>query len=134
ETISLALMTSVGLMCLFMIGLEWAPDGILYLFSASRHMLSIGVPALRICCLSLPFAAVAIIRSTAMQALKHARFTLIINILRQFVLIVGSFLILSFLFKDVYWLWWAVPITEFCSFVIAGILHRKMDLDLHEDY
>ena len=96
------------------------------LFNPSNNLLLIGQRALKICLLSLPFAAVAIIRSASMQALEYSFYTLVVNVLRQFVLLAGLFLTFSLIFHDVNHLWWAVVLTELISAFIAEFLYRKM--------
>ena len=100
------------------------------MYNASDHMLDIGMVALRICVASLPFASISLIRSTAMQALEHARYTLIVNILRQFLIIVPAFYLLSTLFHQLQYIWWAVPITEVICAYISIYYYRKMEKDL----
>lgn len=133
ETMRLATVWTVSLMVIVMVVLEIIPEVILQLFSASQHMLEIGDPALRICCLSLPFAAYTIIRSTSMQALRHSRYTLLINILRQFVFIVGAFVLLSEIFRQLMMLWWAVPITEVLSFAVTIYFYRRLVQNLENE-
>lgn len=110
--------------------LELGPGIILHLFNAGDQMMEIGQTALRICVASLPFGGASLVRSTSMQALDHAQFTLIINILRQFVVIVGSFLLLSILFHQLVLIWFAVPMTECICFGVATFLYQKMKTDL----
>ena len=106
--------------------LELFPAPFLQLFSASEHMLEIGIPAIRICVLSLVFAGISLIVSSATQALDYARYTLYLNILRQFVVIVSAFYLLSTIFHSVSYLWWALPITEIICCVVSVVLFRKM--------
>lgn len=122
----LAFLFAVGLMVTLACILEIFPAPFLDMFNASDNMRNIGMTALRICCLSLPFGGVCLVRATAMQALNHARYTLILNILRQFVVIVGSFLLLSMVFHQISMLWWAVPITEVFCVILSTHLYHKM--------
>lgn len=132
HAISLGLKVAFILMVGLMIILEIVPNGFLQLFKPSKTMLEIGNQALRICCLSLPFAAISIIRSASMQALKHSTYTLIINVLRQFVFLVGFFIVLSSLFHNVDMVWFALPLTEILSAIVATVLNKKMNMDLHQ--
>ena len=131
EAMSLGLKVAFTLMVILLILLELNTEVILGLFNASSYMMSIGKNALNICLYSLPFAALAIIRSASMQALGHSHYTLIVNVLRQFVLLVGFFLVLSHVFHTVHLLWWALPATECCSALVAIVLNRKMIKDNH---
>lgn len=111
--------------------LELVPGGILRLFSASDTMMSIGTAALRIACISLPLGAVCTIASASMQALRHPMDTLILNIFRQFVVIVASFALLSAIFQQLNAVWFAVPVTEVVSVILAMGLYRRTMNDLH---
>lgn len=126
NTSNLAFFTCIGLMSFFMLVLEIFPSLFLNLFNASPSMLLIGIPAVRISVFSLPFAAVSLIRTTSMQALNYARYTLIVNILRQFLIIVPAFYILSFIFKDVFYLWFAIPLTEILCAGISSYFYHRM--------
>lgn len=130
QTSRLAVRFAVGLMILIMVLLEIFPDPFLHMFNASDHMMQIGTVALRIGLTSLPFAAISLIQTTAMQALDHAKYTLIINILREFVIIVASFYLLSSLFHELSMIWWAVPITDVVATLISIVCYRKMEKDL----
>ena len=130
QTSQLAFRFALVLMVCVMIILEAFPQPFLQMYNASDHMLDIGIVALRICVASLPFASISLIRSTAMQALEHARYTLIVNILRQFLIIVPAFYLLSTLFHQLNYIWWAVPITEVICAYISIYYYRKMEKDL----
>jgi putative MATE family efflux protein len=117
-------------MIILTVVLELYPGSVLHLFNASDHMMAIGLPAMRCCVASLIFGGICIVRSTMMQALDHAQYTLILNILRQFVIIVSAFYILSKMTDQLALVWLAVPITEMICFVIAAIFYRRMVNDL----
>lgn len=102
------------------------PDRILLLFSASENMLSIGVHALRVLVLSLPFGGTCVLLTTTMQSMQHARYALVLNILRQFVFPVPLFAALSALTGDLYFVWAAVPMAEILSLCVCVILERRM--------
>ena len=121
---SAALMT--GLLALF----ELIPGSILTLFSAGEQMRAIGMVCLRLCVLSLPFAAVTMLISTSMQALDHARYSLLINLMRQCVLLIGSFALIALLLHSQKWIWMAVPITEIVTFIVALVLNHRFRKDL----
>ena len=94
-------------------------------------MREIGMVCLRACVLSLPFGAVSMIFSTSMQALDHSRFSLVINLMRQCVLLIGSFALISALTHSQKLIWFAVPITEVITFAVSLLLNRKLHRDLH---
>ena len=129
-TMKEAILFATVLMCFLMVLFELIPGTILTMFSAGAKMRAIGMVCLRLCVISLPFAAVAMLLSTSMQALDHARYSLVINLMRQCVLLIGSFALLAYLTHSQKWIWLAVPITEIITFVVALVLHRKFRKDL----
>lgn len=130
RTYLLAATFSVVYLVLLTIVLEMIPGTLLMLFSASDNMLAIGTVAMRICIISLPFGGLCTITGTAMQAMQHARYTLTVNILRQFVFIIGMFALLSALTGELRFVWLAVPFTEMMSLIVALALLRKMMKEL----
>lgn len=113
--------------------LECIPETLLMMFNASETMMSFGVTALRFCIASLLFGGVTIVLSSAMQAMDHAKFTLIVNVLRGFILPVAFFYLLSMIFKSLFIIWAAIPITEIVCFIISILLFRKMQKDIENE-
>ena len=101
------------------------PTQLLRLFSASDTMLSIGVTALRITCLSLPFGAVTLILSSSFQALGYSRYTLLINLGRQLFFIVPIAWLMS-LTGQLPLVWTATVIAEAMSMVLSVVLNRRV--------
>ncbi len=127
-----ALTWAVCLMILLLILFELIPVPVLKLFSASANMLRLGTPAIRILSLAMPFGALCIISSTSFQSLNHARYSLIVNIGRQFLFLVGFFWILS-LFRKEELLWFAVPAAEVISMIICLFLNRRLNAYLRAE-
>ncbi|MDD7202180.1 MAG: MATE family efflux transporter [Sphaerochaetaceae bacterium] len=126
EAIRLAVISILGLMVTLAVIFELIPDKVLAMFSASETMTRIGLVALRFCCCALPFGALCVIFSSSMQALGYARWTLVVNILRQFVLLVVLFGLFHLLFHNLDVLWAAVPLAECISCLLAIFLARRM--------
>ena len=110
--------------------LELMPRQILTLFAASDNLMRIGTGALRLCLVSLPFGGAAIVMSTSMQALLHARFALIGNCLRQFVYLYAFFALISAAMHSLSAVWAAVPAAEALSCLTMYFLMRRMWRDL----
>lgn len=124
-TLRLALIVGIGVTATVTLLYELLPAVMLKLFSASEYMLSIGIPALRICAASLPFGACCIILSSAFQSLGSARYTLAVNVCRQLVIQVLAAYLLSL--SGSLSLVWLAPLTaELCSMVIAIYLGRRV--------
>ena len=130
RTMKLALFSCVTLMAALLIVFELIPGVILTLFSAGEQMRQIGMVCLRACVLSLPFGAASMILSTSMQALDHSRYALLINLLRQCILLIGCFALLSALTHSQKLIWFAVPVTEIVTFAVSMLLNRRFHRDL----
>ena len=125
DTLSLAIKAVGVLMVLLVVIFELIPGAILAAFNAGEMMREIGLVCIRVCVVSLPFGAIAMIQATGMQALDHARYALTVNMLRQCVFLIGSFALLSVLFHDIKLIWLAVPITDISVFLICCLFYRK---------
>ena len=125
QTIRIAVTGSAALMSVLLVVFECIPGAILTMFSAGEQMRQIGMVCLRACVLSLPFGAVSMILSTSMQALDHSRYAMTINLLRQCVLLIASFALLSALTHSQTMLWLAVPVTELITFGVSLALFRR---------
>ncbi len=126
KTMRIAVLGSVALMLLLLVVFELIPGVVLSMFSAGEKMREIGMVCLRACVISLPFGAVSMILSTSMQALDHARYAMVINILRQCLLLIGSFVLFSFIFHSEKWIWFALPVTELLTFGVSLVMNRKL--------
>ena len=98
-TIRYALTIILSLMVILTCVFEFIPNTLLDLFSASDALREIGLVAIRTCVISLTFGGVCVILGSAMQALRHARYALIVNVLRGFLMPVASFFLLSAVFQ-----------------------------------
>jgi len=74
-------------MSLCLLVFQWIPKNMVEWFNASNEMLRIGIPALRIISMSFPFVAVTIILSGALNGLSKSTYSLMISIVRQFVIL-----------------------------------------------
>lgn len=125
QTIKLSVITAV---CMMLIGLALfmlIPAQLLSLFNASADMLAIGVPALRIICISFLFAGYCIIIGSVFQALGNGVYSLIISLARQLFAILPAAFILAKVF-GLNAVWWSFPIAEIVSLVITTIFLKKI--------
>ena len=130
ETMKIAVTAIAALMLTLLVIFEIIPGVILTMFNAGEQMREIGMVCLRACVVSLPFGAVTMIRSTSMQALEHARYSLVINMMRQCVLLIGSFALISAITGDIRFIWFAVPLTEIVTFAVSTALYGRFKRDL----
>lgn len=125
ETIRLSVIVAVCLMLAGLAVFMTVPDKLLSIFNASPDMLAIGVPALRIICLSFLFAGYCIIIGSVFQALGNGVYSLWVSLARQlFVLLPSAYLLAVFMGLD--YIWWSFPIAEIASVVLTTILFRRI--------
>lgn len=115
---------SIIILCLF-------PSQVLTVFNASEEMLSFGVPALRIMCISYVFAAIATMVASFMQSTKRVKFSLLINILRQFGLLIPAMWLLS-KFMGMTGIWYAFIVAEVITAAISWVLYKKYPISFDE--
>ena len=115
---------SIIILCLF-------PSQVLTAFNASEEMLSFGVPALRIMCISYVFAAIATMVASFMQSTKRVKFSLLINILRQFGLLIPAMWLLS-KFMGMAGIWYAFIVAEVITAAISWALYKKYPISFDE--
>ena len=120
KTIKYAVIYALVIMSLGTLGFWLFTDKLLMLFAASDHMMSMGIPALRIISIHFPIAAFCIIIGTVFQALGKAVYSMINSIMRQVVVLLPAAYLLS-LTGNVNNVWWAFPIAESMSFLVTTI-------------
>lgn len=124
EVLRLAMRAAIVLMILLLIVFECIPGVLLHFFSASDNMMAIGISALRISVISLPFGAITLIYSSSFQALSHSLFTLILSLCRQLLFIVPIAWLLS-LSGNLTFIWLAIPAAEVMSSALGTILRSR---------
>lgn len=125
ETLKKALVLGLGVTIAATILYEMIPNPLLYLFDAKEYMLEIGVWAVRMCSLSLPFGALCILLASAFQSLRHSSYTLIVNISRQLALPIIFGFLLS-LTGEISMIWFFPLLSEAVSAVFALVLVKKL--------
>ena len=108
------------------------PNALLSLFDASDYMRSIGVTAVRICALSMPFGAITVILSSPFQSVGRAPLSLLINICRQLVFQVAAAWVLS-RFGRLEIVWFAPLIAEALTMCIAAVLCKRVMGDVRRE-
>lgn len=125
KTIKYSVMYAVGLMFIGIAIFELIPDKLLLLFNASDHMLEIGVPALRVICLSFSFAGVCIVLGSVFQALGNGVFSMIVSFTRQLVILLPAAYLLS-LTGNIHNVWWSFNIAEVVSLATTLLFFKYM--------
>ena len=124
KTYKLSLVIAISIMLIGSIVFLTIPDMLFLLFDASEHMLSMGIPALRIICLSFPVAAYCIVTGSLFQALGNAVYSMINSICRQLLVLLPVAYLLAQL-GNVNYVWWSFPIAEIGSATLTTIFLIK---------
>ncbi len=126
KTITLSIVSAMTIMIIGFSAFELIPDVLLSFFNASKEMLKIGVPALRIIGTHYLFAGFCIIAGSVCQAIGKPVHSLIVSVCRQLFVLLPVAWLLS-LTGRLELVWFAFPIAECVSLVMSSIfLSRTM--------
>lgn len=100
------------------------PGQLLHLFSASKAMLEIGIPALRIISVTFIFASATMIIGYIISGLGNGTINMIATAMRQIVILL-PFVILLGQIGGISWVWFSFWISETCAFLFAVRQLRK---------
>lgn len=117
-TIIATVMMTVGMLLVLIF-----PKEILFLFSASEEMCAFGVPAMRIMSLGFVFSGFSAMIATYEQATDSIMPGVVIQLLRQGILLVPVIWILNSCIQ-MNGIWLAFPITEFVTFIVAVVFSK----------
>ncbi len=130
RTVKYSIIYACVIMFIGLAVVELIPDKLLLLFNASEQMLAIGVPALRIICMSFAFAGIAIVISSLCQALGHGVFSMMISLIRQLIVLLPAAFILAMIGRangnDVSFVWWSFNIAEIASLATSLFFFRRL--------
>jgi len=129
QTIKLSVITATVIMLMGVTLFTLVPDVLLGFFNASPAMLDIGVPALRIICLSFIFAGYCIIMGSVFQALGNGLYSLIISFIRQIIAILPLAAIFAYFF-GLNAVWWSFPLAEIVSVALTTVLFIRISKKL----
>lgn len=125
ETLIFAVKLAVSIMVIGTLIFELFPSALLSLFDASEHMLSIGIPALRIIAIHFPVAAVSIVLISVFQAFSKSMYSFIVSVCRQLIVLIPAAYLFS-LTGDVSNVWWSFPLAELVSLILTVVFFRKV--------
>lgn len=129
NTIKIAATYAFGIMLTGTIIFQLFPKQLLLMFNASEHMLSMGIPALRIISIHFPVAAFCIVMGSVFQSLGKAVYSMINSIMRQLVVLLPAAYFLS-LSGEVNNVWWSFLIAEVMSLLVTLFFLRKVNKDI----
>lgn len=122
----LSIIYAVSIMMVGLLVFQIFPDKLLAMFNASEHMLTIGVPALRIISLSFMFAGFCIVIGSVFQALGNGVYSLAVSAARQLLVLLPAAYLLSLTGK-VENVWWAFPIAELMSLAVTLFFYARIN-------
>ncbi len=125
KTITYSIIYAVTLMLIGLVIFQIFPQNLLALFDASKAMIAIGIPALRIISLSYLFAGFCIITTSVFQAVGNGIWSMCIAIIRQLVVLIPIAYILAQL-DQLNLVWFAFPIAELFSLFLCIIFLRRI--------
>jgi Na+-driven multidrug efflux pump len=125
QTIRSSAILAIGIMLAGLAAMQVFPAQLLGIFNASEHMLSIGVPALRLISLSFAFAGYCIVMGSVFQALGNGVYSMITSIVRQMVVLLPAAFLLS-LSGNVNLVWLSFPIAELFSVTLSTVFLIKI--------
>ncbi len=114
QALKVATLYAMGFMVFGIFMFQVFPTQLLGMFNASEEMLKIGVPAMRIICLSYVFAGFCITVGSAFQALGKGLYSMLVSVARQLIVLLPAAYLLS-LTGNVNMVWWSYPIAELAS-------------------
>ncbi len=99
---------------------------IIQIFKVSPEMQAVTERALRIISIGFVLAAAGISFSTAFGATDTSLYGAITSLQRQLIVLLPVAALLAWITKDVDGIWWAFPISELITLVVAGLLFRRL--------
>ncbi len=131
EALRFSITLAISIMAAGTFVFEVLPSTLLGFFDASPEMLRIGIPALRVICISFPLAGACIAMGSIFQAFSRSIYSLIISVGRQLFVLIPAAYLLSRL-GNVHLVWIAFPIAEAVSLVLSLYFFRKLYRDAVE--
>lgn len=126
KTIRIACTYAVAIMLIGMAVMEIFPAKLLLLFDASESMIEIGVPALRLICLSFIFAGFCITVGSVFQALGNGLYSMIVSVARQLCVLLPVAYLMS-LTGNLDMVWLSFPIAEIMSVSMSLFFYVRIN-------
>ena len=106
--------------------IKLATAQLLGIFDASDALLAIGVPGLRIICLSFIFAGISVVGSSVFQALGHGFLSLWVSVIRQLVVLLPVAWAIAHFTDRLELVWLAFPIAELVAVTLSSLFLTKV--------
>lgn len=133
ETIKVGIYADIIISLLVMVIFLIIPERLLLLFNASEKMLSIGIPALRIIGLGIPFLGISNILRGCLQALGRGKESFLLSVAQAIFLLGGAWLFSQT--KNITLVWISFPLMEFIRAMLAVLFvkHSFKICNIHID-
>ena len=125
EALKFALVLALSIMLIGTFTFLSVPRELLDIFNADADMMAIGIPALRIICLSFPIAGLCITMGSIFQAFSKSIYSLVISIGRQLVALIPAAWLLAQT-GNINLVWLAFPIAEIASLALSTYYFLKL--------
>lgn len=120
KTVKLAGAAAVALCLISLVCLESFAEEIMVLFNASQEMLDVGVAALRLFVTTLPVVGFQMICASYFQAIGKPGYTIILNLLRQVIILIPALFLLPAVF-GLTGIWLAGPVSDLGAALLTGM-------------
>ncbi len=120
ELLRTVLPAAIGISLVMTVIFAAFPAQLLGAFSASEEMLALGVPALRIICITFPFASATIVLGYTLSGLGNGVVNMLGNALRQVIVLIPCIWLLS-KFAGIDYVWYAFWLSEAAGTLYAAI-------------
>jgi putative MATE family efflux protein len=124
RTISLSTYLATGLSLIFAIVVFVIPEQIIGVFSNDPALIEMGVPAIKICYIMMPFIGAQIVATALLQSLGKSKESLFVTLSRQ-VIFLPPLLIILPMFFGLTGIWLSLPVSDFLAFVVAVIFLQR---------
>ena len=119
ETLRIAIISATIISILAFICVETIPESIVKLFnSTDTGLLNFGIDGLRLALLALPFVGFQVVTGNFFQSMGNAKIAVLLTLLRQVIILIPLLFILPN-YYGLHGIWISMPISDFCSAIIA---------------
>ncbi|WP_407281940.1 MATE family efflux transporter [Methanolobus sp. WCC1] len=124
ETVSISNYIVFGMCILSVIVVFLIPEQIFRVFSTDAGLIDVGVPAIKISFLMMPFIGTQVVAMALLQSLGKSKGSLMITLSRQ-IFFLPPLVFIFPLYMGLTGIWVSFPISDFLGFVVAVILMKK---------
>ncbi|WP_342304560.1 MATE family efflux transporter [Methanolobus sp. ZRKC5] len=124
EAVSLSNYIAFGMCVISVLIIFLIPEQIFRVFSSDAELLAMGVPAIKISFLMMPFIGSQIVATALLQSMGKSKQALVVTLSRQVFFLPPLVLVLP-LFMGVTGIWLSFPVSDFLGFVVAVVLMKK---------